>query len=251
MPVTPAPDPERRRRLARASILRGRRARAPVRALAGVGPDSVLWLSGELDACVAGRLGRRLREHVATCHDAVVVVDLSGVTFIDCSGVDVLVTAHEELAEHDRLLWLRALHPSAQHLFGLLRRMDSRPLVDQALGAADHGAADLAPKESVHDRSELVALVARLRADLLAQTVLSQADGLVMGVHGCDAVQAHVLLAQIAARHGVAAEDLAECLVAGVRTGRHAPAPVARPTALELAARAAWGDQPAPADGRR
>ena len=50
--------------------------------------DGVVVVAGELDAATAGQLARRL-----SAPPAVRVIDLSGVTFIDASGLRVLVDA--------------------------------------------------------------------------------------------------------------------------------------------------------------
>ena len=52
------------------------------------GGDGVVVVAGELDAATAGQLARRL-----SAPPAVRVIDLSGVTFIDASGLRVLVDA--------------------------------------------------------------------------------------------------------------------------------------------------------------
>ena len=57
-----------------------------------------LFVTGELDVAVAGRLQTRL-EALADAGEAV-VLDLSGLTFIDSSGLNVIVTAHRR-AQHD------------------------------------------------------------------------------------------------------------------------------------------------------
>lgn len=50
--------------------------------------DGVVAVAGELDAATAGQLARRL-----SAPPAVRVIDLSGVTFIDASGLRALVEA--------------------------------------------------------------------------------------------------------------------------------------------------------------
>ena len=56
--------------------------------------DGVVVVAGELDAATAGQLARRL-----SAPPAVRVIDLSGVTFIDASGLRVLVDATDCAAE--------------------------------------------------------------------------------------------------------------------------------------------------------
>ena len=54
------------------------------------GGDGVVVVTGELDAATAGQLARRL-----AAPPAVRTIDLSGVTFIDASGLRVLVKARD------------------------------------------------------------------------------------------------------------------------------------------------------------
>ena len=60
--------------------------------------DGVVAVAGELDAATAGQLTRRL-----SAPPAVRVIDLSGVTFIDASGLRVLVDACDRAASRCRL----------------------------------------------------------------------------------------------------------------------------------------------------
>lgn len=61
----------------------------------------VLDLSGELDAASAPALRERLAE-LATRADGPVVIDLSGLVFIDSTGLSVLLNAKRRLRRHDR-----------------------------------------------------------------------------------------------------------------------------------------------------
>ena len=56
--------------------------------------DGVVVVAGELDAATAGQLTRRL-----SAPPPLRVIDLSGVTFIDASGLRVLVDACDRAAE--------------------------------------------------------------------------------------------------------------------------------------------------------
>jgi anti-anti-sigma factor len=69
------------------------------------GRRSVLLLQGELDFCTRDRL-RRAISSVLMRRPQILVVDLSGLDFIDCSGLSVLVWAHKRLAEQDRQLFV-------------------------------------------------------------------------------------------------------------------------------------------------
>lgn len=66
--------------------------------------DTVLWVSGEIDATTADRLHAAILEQIA--RDPVrVMLDMSGVSFIDSVGLRALVTA-------SRLAPIQIVHPS-------------------------------------------------------------------------------------------------------------------------------------------
>lgn len=65
----------------------------------------VLALYGELDLATARALEDRL-EIARSCHPERLVVDLSGLHFMDSSGVHALVRAHRRALEHGQQLHL-------------------------------------------------------------------------------------------------------------------------------------------------
>jgi anti-sigma B factor antagonist len=71
------------------------------------GPAPVLQLIGELDIGSAPALRQRLVEVLTS--DGDVVVDLSGLTFMDSSGISVLIVAHKRARDQGHRLTLR--HP--------------------------------------------------------------------------------------------------------------------------------------------
>jgi anti-sigma B factor antagonist len=71
---------------------------------AGVTP--VLQLVGELDISSAPALRERLMQLLAA--DGDVIVDLSTLSFMDSSGISVLIVAHKRSAEKSRKLTLRS-----------------------------------------------------------------------------------------------------------------------------------------------
>lgn len=68
--------------------------------------DGVVSLVGEVDADTCSLFDSMLVEGLVTGSD----VDLSGVSFMDSSGLRVLIAHHQRLADTDRPL--RILHPS-------------------------------------------------------------------------------------------------------------------------------------------
>ena len=74
------------------------------------GDAGVVQAVGELDANSAERLRAALDEVFAGGHPAV-VIDLEGISFIDSSGLSVLIAAYKQASERDARLSLRS--PSA------------------------------------------------------------------------------------------------------------------------------------------
>lgn len=67
--------------------------------------SSILWLSGTLD-----RATRTLLDHQIdprAMHSRHLIVDLTGITFIDSAGLDALLYIHERAAQQDRRLSFR------------------------------------------------------------------------------------------------------------------------------------------------
>jgi anti-anti-sigma factor len=75
------------------------------------GTPAVAEISGELDIASAPRLREALLSAIRR-HGPAISVDLQGVTFLDCSGISVLLaTARRAGLEGG---WMRVVHPSAQ-----------------------------------------------------------------------------------------------------------------------------------------
>jgi anti-anti-sigma factor len=82
------------------------------------GRRAVLHLQGELDLSTRDRL-RRAITSALTPQPRILVVDLSGLDFIDCSGLAVLVWAHKRLAGQDRQLLITGSKPIVRRVIGL------------------------------------------------------------------------------------------------------------------------------------
>jgi anti-sigma B factor antagonist len=82
------------------------------------GQRSVLRLQGELDASNRDRL-RSAISSVLENHPPLLVVDLSGLAFIDCAGLSILVWAHKRLAECGHRLVVTGAKPAVQRLLRL------------------------------------------------------------------------------------------------------------------------------------
>lgn len=84
----------------------------------------VLVVSGEIDTATSPDLGSRLSEVPA---DASVTLDLSGVSFVDSSGLSVLIAAHQRQRSRGGRLSLSSLNEVVARLFavtGLDRHLD-------------------------------------------------------------------------------------------------------------------------------
>jgi anti-anti-sigma factor len=86
----------------------------------------VIRLAGELDLATCDRLvaASSTGRHSAT------VIDLGGVTFMDCSGYSALVTARRFLEHDGRALTVRGETGQPARLMGLIARAEIRQPVD-------------------------------------------------------------------------------------------------------------------------
>ncbi len=80
------------------------------------GPDPVLQIAGELDAYTAGAIEELLSDRD---HSGDVRVDLSGVTFIDSTGIRAIVRADNDLRSKDRALIIQSPSASVMRLLEL------------------------------------------------------------------------------------------------------------------------------------
>lgn len=90
------------------------------------GGDTLLTVSGELDIATGEELRRQL--HRALAQRQPVTVDLSGVTFFDCSGLGALISARRQAAVTGAQLRLRAISPAVEKILRLTRLEMAFPL---------------------------------------------------------------------------------------------------------------------------
>ncbi|WP_024287442.1 anti-sigma factor antagonist [Cellulomonas sp. KRMCY2] len=197
----------------------------------------IVYVVGEVDIASAPSL-RRALTRVAAEPTSQVVVDLSGVTFMDCSGLRPLLEAEARLGSRLRL---RAVPPRVAELLRLTGLQTSFHVVNDAWArrsdaayAWDHADLDrqhaegaalstTAPSGSL----ELEEDVARRRATADGEARIDQARGLVMATHGCDAEQAGQLVKHAARRQDMQVHDLSDALIkaaTGSRGGRSSAA---------------------------
>ena len=77
----------------------------------------VVHVTGEIDMATATQLGEALQEAV-TAH-AHLVVDMSGVTFLDSTGLTVIIAAHRAALHRDGTLVLAGLAPAQKRLLAI------------------------------------------------------------------------------------------------------------------------------------
>ena len=82
------------------------------------GRRSVLFLQGELDLCTRDRL-RNAVSSALKHKPQILVVDLSGLDFIDCSGLSVLIWARKRLAGQERQFLMTGGTPIVRRLIHL------------------------------------------------------------------------------------------------------------------------------------
>jgi anti-sigma B factor antagonist len=89
-------------------------------------PDAqgiVLTLTGELDLASAPELDRRLRE-LERANPGRLLIDLSGLEFMDSSGIALLIRAQRSASDNGHRLSLRRGPRQIERLFELTRLVD-------------------------------------------------------------------------------------------------------------------------------
>jgi len=93
------------------------------------GDDTVLRLAGDIDIHSAPEISEQLARLQAD-GSIVIVVDLSGVSFLDSSALGALVAAHRALTEAGGSLKLAAQREHVQKVFRITRLAEVIPLFD-------------------------------------------------------------------------------------------------------------------------
>jgi stage II sporulation protein AA (anti-sigma F factor antagonist) len=86
-------------------------------------------LTGELDVATAGRVEDVLRDAESGDADAI-VLDLSGLTFMDSTGVRLVLSANARSRADSNRFALRRGSPAVQRVFELSGVADTLPFVD-------------------------------------------------------------------------------------------------------------------------
>jgi len=103
----------------------------------GPGAIPVVTVDGEVDLVRAPLLLERL-SHAARAGSPWIVLDMSGVTFLDSTALGVVVIADQRCRDHGGALRVVITHPGVQRVFALtdLREiLDVHASLDAALGS--------------------------------------------------------------------------------------------------------------------
>jgi len=98
---------------------------------------NVLPLEGEIDLHVSSEVAESLRTVIAK-RPKLVVIDLTKVTYLDSSGLAVLIEGMQKVQEYGGKFALAGVQESVQHIFEIARLdqvFQIFPTVDEALAA--------------------------------------------------------------------------------------------------------------------
>jgi anti-anti-sigma factor len=96
----------------------------------------LVTLRGEFDVASREALRQELRSALESCSGDTVLIDLSGVEFLDCTAVGILVRAHNEATGMGRRLVLLGASGGVQKLLDIThidRTIATRPHLQAAL----------------------------------------------------------------------------------------------------------------------
>lgn len=190
---------------------------------------SLVRLVGEIDLDSAPRLRRALRR-AAPEATSELVVDLSGVTFMDCSGLGELLDARAHLGGGLHLRGVPQRVRDLLRLAGLDGVFDiaddvaaETPDGPRARGDASEQAVPVPEQPQAHPSApsadapprilEAEERVAGRRAAASGRARVDQAKGLVMATRGCDAEEAWRRLFRASRDQDVQVHDLADALI--------------------------------------
>ncbi|MFF1743233.1 STAS domain-containing protein [Streptomyces mirabilis] len=96
----------------------------------------VVTVQGEIDHAVKDLLSQALLSEDGTVPPPRIVADLSSVTFMDSSSINVFITAHQRVSNAQGWLRIAGAQESVArllHLVGIDQIIDCHPTVEQAL----------------------------------------------------------------------------------------------------------------------
>ncbi|SEE52413.1 anti-anti-sigma factor [Streptomyces sp. 3213] len=188
------------------------------------GGRTVVAVSGEIDIDTEQTLQRALRLALARSSEGV-DLDLTGVGFCDCSGLNVLLRVRRIALTDGKTLRIRAAAPGVEKLLALT---DTSSLFAPARAPVngvivhdwhEHSAAthDLMEENGVSDEAEELRVeVVQLKRAMLTRPVIDLARGVLMASFGLSPEDAWNVLVDVSQRTNTKLHQLAEELVESV-----------------------------------
>jgi len=187
------------------------------------GVRTVVAVSGEIDIDTEQTLQRALRLALARSSEGV-DLDLTGVGFCDCSGLNVLLRVRRIALTDGKTLRIRAAAPGVEQLLTLT---DTSSLFAPARAPVnglvhdwhEHSAAthDLMEENGVSDEAEELRVeVVQLKRAMLTRPVIDLARGVLMASFGLSPEDAWNVLVDVSQRTNTKLHQLAEELVESV-----------------------------------
>ncbi|MDQ0604631.1 anti-anti-sigma factor [Streptomyces canus] len=198
------------------------------------GQPTVVTASGEIDFGNSPALGQILQEALDHSADGV-EVDLAGIGFCDCSGLNVLLHMRRRAREAAKTLTVRASGPTVQRLLALTGTVDELTATDTARTPRTGG--DRAPCGPEHDADRTIdgirAEIEQLRRAMQTRPAIDVARGILMAAYTISAEQAWQVLVTTSQTSNTKLSLLAETLMNTVH-GDNLPEPLASHLAKAL-----------------
>lgn len=175
------------------------------------GDRLVVAVGGDLDLDTDQELHRELRSALTRSVRGI-DVDLSGVAFCDCSGLNTLLTMRQQALDEAKTVAIRALSPAAERVFSLT---DALPLFTPEAGAE----AGDPPATDGSDDSEngLRVKVVQLRRAMQTRGPIDTARGILMAVFALGEEEAWDVLVMTSQNTNVKLYVLAQQVVGSIK----------------------------------
>ncbi|MGW7528485.1 anti-sigma factor antagonist [Streptomyces sp. NPDC054783] len=177
----------------------------------------LVTICGELDICTEGALQSALREAVGRGPQGV-DLDLTGITFCDCSGLNVLLAARRDARRAGKSLTVRA---ASRQVRRLLSATGTGSLFVSHRAPYLPSGADLPAAQNQEDalshEEELRTEVVQLRRAMQTRAVIDQALGVLMASFRLSSEDAWNVLVTVSQHTNIKLHQVAEQLVTTVQ----------------------------------
>ncbi|MGW7424034.1 ANTAR domain-containing protein [Streptomyces sp. NPDC054813] len=176
-------------------------------------------IRGELDVAGEQVLKCALEDAVSRCRDHV-ELDLGGVEFCDCSGLNVLLAARRHAAGHGKTLSVGVVGPVVTNL---LIKTGTWPLLTGTWAAKDARSGeteDTLSDDEIKDAlggDDLLAEVAQLRRAMRTRPAIDQATGVLMATFSLNAEDAWAVLVAVSQNTNTKLHHIAEEVLAALQ----------------------------------